>query len=174
MTNDHDYGLQKLTKDILNIAQEEISNLHEECEEAWGITSPIEKIFFAALSQGCAHSYSFGLEALFCPCSGAVMEKQLRPFDLVIWPQYRVLDWPVDFLIGTMSCDGKRSFCVVECDGHEFHERTKEQAVRDRKRDRRLQAKGYRVFRFTGSEIYKDPLVPVQEIFDWASRLWYY
>lgn len=31
---------------------------------------------------------------------------------------------------------------VVECDGHEFHERTKAQAARDRERDRGLQGIG--------------------------------
>jgi very-short-patch-repair endonuclease len=44
---------------------------------------------------------------------------------------------------------------VVECDGHEFHDRTKEQAQHDRRRDRFLQAEGYRVLRFTGSEIFR-------------------
>jgi len=43
---------------------------------------------------------------------------------------------------------------IVECDGHEFHERTKEQATRDKARDRNLQALGFQVFRFTGSEIF--------------------
>ncbi len=43
---------------------------------------------------------------------------------------------------------------VVECDGHDFHERTKDQASRDRAKDRRLQASGYMVFRFTGSDIH--------------------
>lgn len=45
---------------------------------------------------------------------------------------------------------------IVECDGHEFHERTKEQAAYDRKRDRALQEVGFKVFRFTGSEIWAD------------------
>jgi len=43
---------------------------------------------------------------------------------------------------------------VVECDGHDFHEKTKEQAARDKKRDRDIQIDGWRVLRFTGSEIY--------------------
>jgi very-short-patch-repair endonuclease len=45
---------------------------------------------------------------------------------------------------------------AVECDGHDFHERTKEQARRDRSRDRALILEGWRVLRFTGSEIWKD------------------
>lgn len=45
---------------------------------------------------------------------------------------------------------------VIEIDGHDFHERTKEQAQRDKSRDRYLTAEGYTVFRFTGSEVYRD------------------
>ncbi|MCP5810307.1 endonuclease domain-containing protein, partial [Klebsiella pneumoniae] len=45
---------------------------------------------------------------------------------------------------------------LVECDGHNFHERTPEQAKRDRSRDRDLAFQGYRLLRFTGREIYHD------------------
>jgi hypothetical protein len=47
---------------------------------------------------------------------------------------------------------------VVELDGHDFHERTKEQASRDKRRDRDLSAIGVPVIRFSGSDIYKDPI----------------
>jgi hypothetical protein len=45
---------------------------------------------------------------------------------------------------------------VVEIDGHDYHERTKEQASYDKKRERELLLEGYRVIRFTGSDVYKD------------------
>lgn len=61
-------------------------------------------------------------------------------------------DYRLDF---AFECDGKR--VAVECDGHEFHERTKEQAARDKARDRSLVAAGWQVLRFTGSEIWADP-----------------
>lgn len=47
---------------------------------------------------------------------------------------------------------------IVECDGHDFHERTKEQAKKDKSRDRALKMAGYEAFHFTGSEIWGDPL----------------
>ena len=47
---------------------------------------------------------------------------------------------------------------IIECDGHDFHEKTKQQATRDKRRDRILQSLGYKVFRFTGSEIYNDAM----------------
>lgn len=46
---------------------------------------------------------------------------------------------------------------AIEVDGHDFHERTKEQAARDKARDRALQADGWKVLRFTGSEVWNDP-----------------
>lgn len=44
---------------------------------------------------------------------------------------------------------------VIECDGHAYHERTKEQAAHDKQRDRYMQCAGFTVLRFTGSEIYQ-------------------
>ena len=41
--------------------------------------------------------------------------------------------------------------------GHEFHGKTRQQAARDKGRDRDLTSNGIKVFRFTGSEIWKDP-----------------
>lgn len=60
------------------------------------------------------------------------------------------------------------SYLVVECDGHDYHERTKEQAAKDRSRDRNLQMSGYTVFRFTGYEIYRAPLKCAKQVFKWA------
>ena len=46
---------------------------------------------------------------------------------------------------------------AIECDGHEFHEKTKEQAAKDKKRDREFQKEGYVILRYTGSEICNNP-----------------
>lgn len=70
--------------------------------------------------------------------------------------------------IGTYRVDftlmSAGAFIVVECDGHEFHEKTKEQVERDNKRDRYLQQEGWRVFRFSGSEIHNDADKCVDEV----------
>lgn len=70
--------------------------------------------------------------------------------------QYRV-----DFLLTDTDYDVK---VVIECDGHDFHERTKEQAERDRTRDRSLQAAGYLVLRYTGAEIWRDPFKCAEDV----------
>ena len=51
-----------------------------------------------------------------------------------------------------------------EIDGHDFHERTKDQAKRDKSRDRYLTAEGFRIFRYTGSEIYNDSGKAIREV----------
>ena len=68
---------------------------------------------------------------------------------MIIWPQRQVCNHRADFVV---EFCGARA--VVECDGHAYHERTKKQAERDRGLDRAFQREGFRVFRFTGSEIY--------------------
>lgn len=58
---------------------------------------------------------------------------------------------------------------VVECDGHNFHERTKDQARHDKERDRWMLSKGIRVFRFTGSEIFADPIKCAMEVVEFTN-----
>ena len=52
---------------------------------------------------------------------------------------------------------------IVECDGYKYHS-NREKFERDRKRDRALQALGYNVFRFSGSEINQDPHSAADEL----------
>jgi very-short-patch-repair endonuclease len=52
---------------------------------------------------------------------------------------------------------------LLEADGHNFHDRSKKQASRDRARDRELKKLGYEVFRYTGSDIWNDPLACATE-----------
>lgn len=59
--------------------------------------------------------------------------------------------------------------CVVECDGHDFHEKTKEQASSDKRRDRELQLAGYHVLRFSGADIYKDACACAAEVMKFLS-----
>ena len=54
---------------------------------------------------------------------------------------------------------------VVEVDGHEFHEKTKQQASYDKKRDREFNLDGYRVIRFTGSDVFNDPMLCAEHVF---------
>lgn len=69
--------------------------------------------------------------------------------------QPKIGNYRVDFALGCHDC-GIPVMVAIECDGHDFHERTKEQAERDRSRDRYLTGDGFLVLRFTGREIWRD------------------
>lgn len=86
-----------------------------------------------------------------------------------IQQQVELGDYRVDFML----CRWERPrpdlilttpVVVIECDGHDFHERTKEQAQRDKARDRELQQCGVCVLRYTGSEIWRDAWGCAEEI----------
>jgi len=64
-----------------------------------------------------------------------------------------------------VKMDSEFLYVAIECDGHEFHERTKEQAARDKSRDRALAADGVIVLRFTGSEIWHNTWECSEEVF---------
>lgn len=79
--------------------------------------------------------------------------------NMTIRQQVRMGRYTVDFVI---ERNGRE--VVVEVDGHDYHERTKEQAAHDRKRDRWMAAQGHKVMRFTGSEVWKDAVACVREV----------
>lgn len=68
-------------------------------------------------------------------------------------------DWRyrVDFMLILGSRPTHRKCFAIECDGHEWHEKTKRQVARDKLRDRRLVLDGIVPIRFSGSEIYRAP-----------------
>lgn len=71
--------------------------------------------------------------------------------------------YKADFLI-TVQCENRKTRIAIECDGHDFHEKTKEQAQKDKARDRFFVSEGVIVLRFTGSEIYRDVNKCTEEI----------
>jgi len=89
----------------------------------------------------------------------------LRVYEQVEIRQYRadmLVEWTWDGFEyehrGGELRAGEPHLAVIECDGHDYHERTKAQARHDRRRDRDMQGIGLPVLRFTGSEIFADPL----------------
>ena len=82
----------------------------------------------------------------------------------------------VDFLIEPTRPElaGSRDWTpiAVEVDGHGFHERTPEQVAWRDRRDRALQAAGWRVFHFSFSEFTRDPAGCVAEVFIYAREQW--
>lgn len=73
-----------------------------------------------------------------------------------IIPQYNILRYRVDFAIPDKKI-------AIELDGHDYH-KTKEQRTNDAKRQRELELDGWRVIRFTGTEIHNDISYCVEQV----------
>lgn len=89
--------------------------------------------------------------------------------------QLQVGPYRVDFaFVGALfDDDGVHSVPVrvaVELDGHDFHEKTKEQASRDKRRDRDLARLGWTVLRFSGADVYRDTSAVMDEIVTLVQR----
>lgn len=148
-----------------------------------GTESPIEDVFLTALGAASKFILTGNRAEVRLAPSGDYAPSESDIYQFVVWPQSQIDGYRVDFLI--CAYDFRSSEwdndllkvvydpahwrrLIVECDGHDFHERTKEQAARDRKRDRDLSLKGYDVFRFTGSEIWRDPIKCAGDVIQWA------
>jgi hypothetical protein len=66
--------------------------------------------------------------------------------------------------------EGRPRHVAMEVDGHDYHERTKEQARRDKSRDRMLTMAGWSVLRFTGSEIFNGTEACLREVLDYTVK----
>lgn len=110
----------------------------EDSYNAIGIKfTPIEKIMYAILTR------------VKDKISGDYSQQAEIGFNF----QKQIGKYTVDFLVFSNISDTE---IIIECDGHDFHEKTKEQAKHDKERDRWLTSKGYKILRYTGSEIYND------------------
>jgi very-short-patch-repair endonuclease len=126
--------------------------------------SPIEAMFGAWVVLFGSDGYNdvrfhFGPESRFDPEWGTNFV-----------PQVDIAKYRADFLF-KVCLKGSFRMLAVECDGHDYHERTAAQAERDRSRDRRLLMNGVHVLRFTGREIVRDVAACVDDLSMALSRL---
>lgn len=155
----------QLIAEIADTARSRIPRSIDWLLEICNCESPIERVMLVAI-------YSFLRFATPMPVvywsdgKGGMVDNQ-GPDHIMIYTQAPVGSYRVDILIVSTFSDGGKFTpikIVVECDGHDFHERTKAQASKDKARDRELQAGGMRVFRFTGSEIWGAPNKCAREV----------
>lgn len=142
-----DHAARLEAQETYEIFHMSIGNRIDRCE------SPIERLLAVALEQQAIDSY-WGWE-----------------------PQYEVGNYRADFLVWFFDPDLDdplpRGEVLVEADGHDFHEKTKDQARHDKRRDRLIQQQGFHIIRFAGSEIYRDPFACAREAYDFAGDLFY-
>ena len=79
--------------------------------------------------------------------------------------QYRTPSYTIDFLLSSTDnfIDNLKNKLGIEIDGHEWHEKNKEQAASDKKRERDLLLGNIHIIRYTGSEAYTNPEKCVEE-----------
>lgn len=82
-----------------------------------------------------------------------------------VFTQHKIDVYRADLLIVAIPHIGHPELLVVECDGNEFHS-TPEQLNYDQRRTAEILRAGYKVIRFTGSEIYRYTDVVLQQIVD--------
>lgn len=152
-------GIDKLAQQLADLAAANAKMAFEMWDS--GVDSPIERLMLIGIYSLIPHQELDISPLMTCEIVSenshpAILERAAERGCLVIQMQHRLLDWRADFVLSCPSISGKK--VIIECDGHDFHERTKEQAARDRSRDRAAQEAGHMMLRYTGSEIYRDPL----------------
>lgn len=107
------------------------------------------------------------IERLFLETFDAIRTKDKDTmYDYWLDPQVEIGNYRVDFEL----INHKDKKIIVECDGHEFHQKSKQQVEKDNQRERDLKKLGYEVVRFSGSEIFKDAEKCVEDLLDILNR----
>lgn len=139
-------------------------------------------LFFEDLEQHCASGFENGYAIYYqtglCydSCKSPIEKIFNLAFDKRMWdlkkldieyelnPQYEIIannhKYFADFFVSFVDDEQMEQSLkiIIECDGHEFHQKTKAQVKRDNERDYDLKIAGYDVIHFSGSQVYNDPI----------------
>lgn len=144
------------------------TDIINECKD-YGINSPIEQILHGAIQ------YIMKINFINIADPFEVNGQWYAP-GICIKPQEKIGQYRVDFLISFNSYNRRTGLpkldktVIVECDSQQFHERDEEERRYEKKRDRFLVSKGYKVFHFTGSEIVKNSTKVAVEILSYLTE----
>lgn len=117
------------------------------------------------------------IEKMLCLCLLEQIESLRKKHNILFDTQFEIeiesKHFRLDFYIEISSKTWYPSThkIIIECDGHEFHEKTKSQAKRDKERDRIFTRNGYHILRYTGQEITIDPFGCSNEIIQTLRKL---
>lgn len=117
-------------------------------------SSPIEDLFYIACNVWCA-SESMNLNPHFYSADGVIENKR----GVFLEPQKQIGVYRVDFLLSQNGLGPNEYLTpvIIELDGHDFHDKNKQQRAYEKARDRFFVKSGYKVLHFTGSEVVADP-----------------
>lgn len=141
-----------------------------------GCESPLEQLLLIDFTITFAAEPNYDSDLPYL--KGMIIDPELYKFPLKITPQQKIAidkqNFRADFLFEIFDFrDPEQTIekIIVEIDGHDFHERTKEQAIRDRSRDRLMTREEFRVLRFTGTEVFQNREKVNSEIEDFLVNL---
>lgn len=101
-----------------------------------------------------------------CDCDKLNFSESFYPDETIMFGTCKLWNSKIDNLepdfIIEIADENSTRF-VIEIDGFEYHDRTKELAAKDKQKDRFYLSRGYIPIRFAGTEVYKDPLSCVRE-----------
>lgn len=182
-----DGAIKRLRDQIVEFIDSELEWMPDDPRYCPG-DSPIEKVLALALIMRsrmnmCEYTGVLVLDRNedFAPVQDLIDNEpgfRDRRTTFILRPQVQLDGWRVDFIASVYNwrdadpSKHKWMHLIIECDGHNFHERTKEQAARDRARDRAATLSEMPVMRFTGSEIYRDPMGCAEQIMDYTLKGW--
>ena len=124
-------------------------DIHSPVPQILNGMSPIECIFDIAMSV-----YRISLDE---PDYYFYLEDQ---HDIYIGEKHYIADFYVE-----------KANLIIECDGHDYHQKTKEQVIRDNEREYDLKMAGYNILRFSGSQIYNHPFECAEEAYLYITKL---
>lgn len=122
------------------------------CEE---IKSPIEQIFITAFDL-----YQQSKKEKFFLFSQAPIKIKKKKYfaDFLFEP---------DEYVNRYNTNAK---VVIECDGYEFHQKTKEQVQHDNEREYDLKMANYEVIRFSGTQIFNSPIKCAEDAYNYIFK----
>lgn len=134
--------------------------------EVWNneaIQSPIEKIFITAFELYCEY---FKNEKIFLFSQFEVKCKEKK---YIVDFEFHSDDYLEHLLLGDKIKNNKFKL-AIECDGYAFHQKTKEQVQRDNEREFDLKMEGYDVLRFSGTQIYNNPVKCAEDTYNYIMK----
>lgn len=127
------------------------------------IKSPIEQIFVTALEIYCEYENKqkiFLFPQKEVDCNG---KKYYLDFE------FNAEDY-LTYLTFGEEIENKNFKLDIECDGYEFHQKTKEQVQHDNEREYDLKIAGYEVLRFSGTQIFNNPLKCAEDTYNYILK----
>lgn len=169
-----------MQKNVEKYLEKRAKDLAEEwVERVWGIVeaiklTPIESLFYIEWEKETASRYD--------EIPLYYYDNERMPF---LYPQWELevkkgkekKKYRVDFLIIMKDLrnwdepDKKENTVIIEIDSYLWHGSTPEQFTKEKERERELTNAGYKIIRFSGREVYKNPIKCVEDAMSFAHKV---